>query len=358
MKVIAEYLWMDGVEPTAGIRGKPRILELDDKITLDQLTSSEGLTQIPPWGFDGSSTEQAPGDKSDCVLKPVRVYLDPIRTRVRPDYLSVLVLNEVMLVSGQPHPSNTRAPLRVLADEFASQEFWFGLEQELTFLRAATGRPLGFPEQGLPGKQGPYYCGVGVGNTTGRQIMERHLFACLDAGLVIAGGNAEVMPEQWEWQMGNATPASNPLRVADDSMIARYLVARIAEEYSVIASLAAKPEKDWNGAGMHTNFSTKEMREGTVPYKPLIARFRAKHKEHIAVYGDGIQQRLTGAHETCSYRKFREGLSDRGASIRRPLTSTISHDGLFKGYLEDRRPCANADPYVVEAMVMKTVMEK
>lgn len=357
MKVIAEYLWLDGVKPTAAIRGKPKVFDVEDGTTIDALTlPKEGIKRIPVWGFDGSSTEQAEGHASDCVLKPVRVYKDPIRAAAHPEYLSVLVLNEVMLVPGDiPHPSNTRARLRALVEAHKDEEFWFGLEQEYTFMRAdqgGVGRALGFPKKGFPGKQGPYYCGVGADRIFGREIMEKHLFACLDAKLVIAGANGEVMPGQWEYQMGNGTKASDPLRVADDLIIARYLMNRIAEEYGVVASLAAKPEKEWNGAGMHTNFSNRAMRESDASFSEIIKRLQRNHDEHIAVYGEGIQERLTGQHETCSYREFRAGISDRGASIRVPWQVAVEH----RGYLEDRRPCANADPYVVEAKIIKTVM--
>ncbi|MEK6920638.1 MAG: glutamine synthetase beta-grasp domain-containing protein [Nanoarchaeota archaeon] len=357
MKVIAEYLWMDGVQPTAAIRGKPKVFDVEEGTTIHTLTvPNESIKKIPIWGFDGSSTEQAEGHASDCVLKPVRVYLDPIKSKMQSEYLSIVVLCEVMVVPGnEPHPSNTRARLRALAESHKDEEFWFAIEQEYTFIQADQGgiiRPLGFPERGLPSKQGPYYCGVGADRIFGREIMERHLFACLDAQLVIAGANAEVMPGQWEFQMGNGTKASDPLRVADDLIIARYLLARIAEEYGVIASLAAKPEKEWNGAGAHTNFSTKAMRESIACFDGIIERFRRNHDVHIAVYGEGIKDRLTGHHETCSYREFRSGVSDRGASMRIPWQVAVEG----KGYMEDRRPCANIDPYVVEARIMQTVM--
>src|SRR3989338_2440493 len=212
MKVIAEYIWLDGINEKKGkltseSRSKTKVFDVDDGehgVYVDNL-------KIPIWGFDGSSTEQAEGHASDCVLKPVRVYLDPVRSKMQPEYLSILVLCEVMIVPGDiPHPSNTRALLRAQVEAHNAAEFWFGLEQEYTFMRAdqgGVGRPLGFPEKGLPVKQGPYYCGVCADRIFGREIMEKHLFACLDAKLVIAGANGEVMPGQWEYQMGNGTKA-------------------------------------------------------------------------------------------------------------------------------------------------------
>ncbi|RIJ71043.1 glutamine synthetase, partial [Nakamurella silvestris] len=158
-----EYIWLDGCTPAAGLRGKTQIKEFDAFPTLEQL---------PLWGFDGSSTMQAEGRSSDCVLKPVAIYPDPARKN------GVLVMCEVMMPDGiTPHPSNSRAT--VLEDDDA----WFGFEQEYFFYK--DGRPLGFPEQGFPAPQGPYYTGVGYKNvgSIARKIVEEHLDLCLDAGI-------------------------------------------------------------------------------------------------------------------------------------------------------------------------------
>lgn len=384
MKVIAEYVWLDGknlVKDEAGnvrldqnknpdIRSKTKILDryfngfrADANIKARQLCAKELAEKMPIWGFDGSSTGQAEGHFSDCVLKPVRVYADPIRTAQRPDYLSLLVLNEVFDVPGdKPHLSNTRALLRGPAERYKDQEFWFGIEQEYTLMRvderdfSRIARPLGFPVNewasgSFPEKQGKYYCGNGADKITGRELVDKHMYACLDANLVIHGTNAEVMPGQWEFQMGNGTPDSSPLRVADDLVIARYLLSRIGEQYGIVASLEAKPAKgDWNGAGAHTNFSTKEMRDSSECFDRIIEKFRRRQKEHIAVYGEGIEERLTGNHETCPYTDFKAGVSNRGASIRIPWQVDLEKSG----YMEDRRPCANMDPHVVMAKIMGT----
>ena len=329
MSYKAEYIWIDGTEPSARLRSKTKIL-------------ADGA-ELPDWGFDGSSTNQAPGDNSDCVLKPVFSCPDPIRGG---DHK--LVLCEVYLVDGTPHPSNHRAPLLPIAAQYADQDSWFGIEQEYTFFQE--GRPLGFPAVGFPAPQGPYYCGVGADEVFGREIVEKHLDACIEAGLAISGINAEVMPGQWEFQIGPA----GPVDVADHLWIARWLLYRIAEEFDVAATLDAKPAKgDWNGAGAHTNFSTKAMREG---YDAIIAACEAlggpgKVEEHIAGYGHDIESRLTGSHETAPYNEFSYGVSNRGASIRIPWQ--VAQDG--KGYIEDRRPNANIDPYVVARLITNTV---
>jgi glutamine synthetase len=245
-----------------------------------------------------------------------------------------------------PHPSNTRALCRDMAERYASDEYLFGLEQEYTFFDGA--RPLGFPEHGFPAPQGGYYCGVGDDEVFGRPIVEAHLDACLTAGLGIAGINAEVMPGQWEFQVGPL----GPLDVADQLWVARWLLYRIAEEFDVAATLDPKPVAgDWNGAGAHTNFSTKAMRES---YDPVITACEALGKkaiEHVENYGFGVEARLTGLHETAPWNEFSYGVSDRGASVRIPWQVEIDK----KGYIEDRRPNANMDPYVVTRLITETV---
>ncbi|MDK1474078.1 glutamine synthetase [Streptomyces sp. 549] len=329
MSYKAEYIWIDGTAPTAKLRSKTKIL-------------ADGA-EPGVWGFDGSSTNQAEGHASDCVLKPVASYPDPIRGG---DHL--LVLCEVFDIDGTPHESNSRALLRPVAERFAGQEPLFGIEQEYTFFEGA--RPLGFPEGGFPAPQGGYYCGVGADEIFGRDIVEKHLDNCLAAGLGISGINAEVMPGQWEFQVG---PLS-PLEVADQLWVARWLLYRTAEDFGVSATLDAKPAKgDWNGAGAHTNFSTKAMREG---YDAILAACESlgkgdKPQLHITQYGAGVESRLTGAHETAPWNEYSYGVSDRGASVRIPWQVEVDK----KGYIEDRRPNANVDPYVVTRLMVDTV---
>ena len=330
MAIKAEYIWIDGTEPTARLRSKTKILD-----------GKADLPNLPIWGFDGSSTNQAPGKASDCVLKPVAVFPDPLRGEPH-----VLVMSEVLLTNMTPHPTNTRALLQPVAEKYAAQEPLFGIEQEYNFFKG--GRPHGFPERGFPAPQGFYYCGVGADEVFGRDIVEVHLEACLEAGIGVSGINAEVMPGQWEFQVG---PLS-PLDVSDHLWVARWLLYRIAEDFGVAATLDPKPiAGDWNGAGAHTNFSTKAMRSS---YEPIIAACEALGKkaiEHVENYGYGIEQRLTGLHETAPWNEFNYGVSDRGASVRIPWQVEV--DG--KGYIEDRRPNANMDPYIVTRMITDTV---
>ena len=213
------------------------------------------------------------------------------------------------------------------------------------------GRPLGFPKDGYPGPQGPYYCSVGHLNCVGRPIVEEHLDACLDAGLAVTGINAEVMKGQWEYQLFGKGAKS----ACDDVWLSRYLLHRTAEKYGVAVEFHPKPIKgDWNGSGMHTNFSTTEIREkgGEEFIKGICEKFGKRHNDHIAAYGSDNEQRLTGLHETQAIDKFSYNVSDRGASIRIPV-GTVQNG--WKGYLEDRRPASNADPYKVTSQILATL---
>ena len=329
----AEYIWIDGNMPTAKLRSKTKIIEGE----------VNSISDLPEWGFDGSSTQQAEGHFSDCLLRPVSFLPDPLRGGN-----DILVMCEVFNADGTVHKSNNRAKLRELAEMYKNEDCWFGIEQEYTFFDGI--KPLGWPDNGFPAPQGGYYCGVGSDEVFGRDIVEDHMEACLMAGIRLSGINAEVMPGQWEFQVGPL----GPLEVSDQLWIARWLLYRIGEDYEVSATLDPKPVKgDWNGAGAHTNFSTKSMREegGIKVIEAACEKLKNKHKEHIDAYGADNEQRLTGLHETCSIEEFRYGVSDRGASIRIPMQT--SNDGY--GYLEDRRPSANMDPYIVCTMLIETV---
>jgi len=323
----AEYIWIDGSLPTAKMRSKAKVIPIGE--------------QPPIWGFDGSSTNQAPGENSDCVLNPVFVCPDPIRGGD-----NKLVMCEVLLTDMTPHPSNTRAGCAAAAEKYDDFDTWFGIEQEYTFFEGA--RPLGWPLNGFPAPQGGYYCGVGADEVFGRPVVEEHMDACINAGLMFAGINAEVMPAQWEFQIG---PVGAPA-VADHLWLARWLLYRIGEKHGVSATLDPKPiPGDWNGAGAHCNFSTRQMRDSYDPCVKAAEALGTRAELHVANYGDRIQERLTGQHETAAYNEFSYGVSDRGASVRIPWQ--VHRDQ--KGYVEDRRPNANCDPYTVTRLIIETV---
>ena len=334
MQVIkAEYIWIDGTKPDPLLRSKTKLIYSEDK-----------QFGLPVWGFDGSSTNQAPGNASDCVLNPVFVCSDPLRSEG-----DLLVMCEVRNVDGTAHVGNTRYDCARVEQQFAEHEMIFGLEQEYTLFKE--GRPLGFPEDGLPAPQGQYYCGVGSENAFGREIVEEHLAACLGAGLLLAGINAEVMPGQWEFQIGPLPPTA----VSDQLWIARYLLQRVSERHGVSVSYDPKPMSgDWNGAGCHTNFSTRKIRERRKAYEGAITALETNAMTHMESYGPGVERRLTGLHETCAHTEFRCGVSDRGASVRIPWQVALDE----RGYLEDRRPNANCDPYTVTRLITQTVREK
>ena len=303
---------------------------------------------FPDWTFDGSSTGQADTVDSDCILRPVFSCPDPIRGGN-----NLLVLCEVMNPDGTPHATNTRAQLRAVIDnKVASEAPLFGWEQEYTMI-GKNGRPFGWPDAGFPAAQGPFYCGTGLEEVYGRPLAEAHMDACMKAGLTIAGINAEVMPAQWEFQIG----PTSPLDTGDMVTVARWLLHRLGEDFGITVSLAPKPVPgDWNGAGAHTNFSTDTMRRsnGIAAINAAIEKLSKAHAAHIAVYGVGNEARLTGKHETCDINTFKAGVADRGCSIRVPrLVATAG-----QGYFEDRRPAANADPYTVARMLITTCMKQ
>jgi len=325
-----EYIWLDGYLPTQSLRSKTRV----------ESDFSGNLEDCPMWCFDGSSTEQAEGGASDCLLKPVAIFPDPGRKN------SYLVMTEVLNADSTPHVSNGRATI-----EDDDADFWFGFEQEYFLWDPQHNLPPGFPPGGFPPPQGPYYCSVGAKNAYGRQVVEEHLDTCLEAGINVEGINGEVAAGQWEFQVF----AKGAARAGDETWVARYLLERIGEDYGLAINWHPKPlgPTDWNGSGMHANFSNGVMRDNgdEAIFHKICEGFGEVVPRHIGVYVADNEQRLTGLHETQRIDQFSYGVSDRGASIRIPV-GTIE-DG-WKGRLEDRRPASNADPYKVAAAIVKT----
>ncbi len=325
-----EYIWLDGYEPTANLRSKTKVVE----------DFGGKLEDCELWSFDGSSTKQALGGSSDCLLKPVAIYPDPARTD------GFLVMTEVMNADGTPHESNSRSKINDPDDDF-----WFGFEQEYFIMSKETQLPLGFPVGGYPGPQGMYYCSVGGRNTHGRAFVEEHADLCISAGLNFEGINQEVASGQWEFQLF----AKGAKRAGDEIWVARYLLDRLTESYGYYIEYHPKPVKgDWNGSGMHANFSNTTLRTcgSKEIYEQICEAFRPVTEEHIEVYGEFNDERLTGKHETASIHDFSYGVSDRGASIRIPI---ITVQKGWKGYLEDRRPASNGDPYKIAGRIVTTV---
>ena len=324
-----EYIWLDGFVPTQSLRSKTRI----------ERDFSGKLGDCPIWSFDGSSTQQAEGNDSDCLIKPVAIFPDPDRSN------GYLVMTEVLNADGTPHESNARSTI-----DDDDNDFWFGFEQEYFLWDPITNLPLGFPENGFPAPQGQYYCSVGAANAFGRDCIEEHLDQCLEAEINVEGINAEVATGQWEYQVF----AKGAKNAGDQVWVARYLAERNAEKYGLSINLHPKPIKgDWNGSGMHANFSNGAMRDSGDEniFNKICDEFGKNIKKHINVYGADNDQRLTGLHETQSIDKFSYGVSDRGASIRIPIGTV--EDG-WKGRLEDRRPASNGDPYKIASVIVST----
>lgn len=330
-KIMAEYVWIGGNGDD--LRCKTR--------TLDAVPKS--VADLPEWNFDGSSTNQAPGHDSEVIIKPQAIFRDPFRGGD-----NILVLCDCYTPQGEAIPTNTRKPAADIFNKKLDEIPWFGLEQEYTLFKDDW--PLGWPRRGYPGPQGPYYCGAGADKAYGRDIVEAHYAACLYAGVKIAGCNAEVMPGQWEFQIGPCVG----IEQGDHLWIARYIMHRVCEEFGVVCSFDPKPiPGDWNGAGLHTNVSTAAMRAdgGFEVIKQALDKLSKKHMEHIRVYGEGNERRLTGRHETAPMDKFSWGVANRGCSIRVPRQTEREN----KGYFEDRRPASNADPYQVTSKIFDTI---
>jgi len=340
-----EYLWLDGSD-SKNMRSKVRYTQLDKR----EVKSIEDMfNMIPEWSFDGSSTKQSKTKKSDCLLKPVKLFPNFVERSGTPSFF---VLCEVLDSDGNPHETNTRAKLRELMDK-DEDRFVFAVEQEYVIMDNFTKKPIGWStyEEDTPEPQGDYYCGVGSNRVQGRDISEIHAQTCNMSGITVEGTNAEVLLSQWEYQ---TTPKS-AIDAADDLWLSRFILQRLSEKSNTYISFDPKPVKgDWNGSGAHINFSTEHMRtKSDMNYmKQLCSSMEEYHADAISVYGIDNEKRLTGDHETSSIDNFSWGEMDREASIRIPI-HTINNSGL--GYLEDRRPSANVDPYQAFTHLMSCV---
>lgn len=335
------YVWVDGT--MENLRCKTKTMDFEPKKPGD----------CPIWNFDGSSTGQAEGSNSDVYLYPAALFADPFRRGK-----NKLLLCETYKYNKKPTETNNRNTCAAAMETESVKKCkpWFGIEQEYTLLDR-DGHPFGWPKNGFPGPQGPYYCGVGADKVYGRDIVEAHYRACMYAGITISGTNAEVMPAQWEFQVG---PCEG-IDMGDHLWMARFILHRVAEDFGVVVSLDPKPMPgNWNGAGAHCNYSTLEMRNdgGMKAIEEAIDRLEKNHKKHIVAYdpkdGKDNERRLTGLHETSSIHEFSAGVANRGASIRIPRQ--VGEEG--KGYLEDRRPSSNCDPYMVTEVIVKTTILK
>lgn len=342
---IVEYIWLAGDK---SLRSKSR--SLYRKPVYGNVTPD----RIPEWNYDGSSTGQAPGDSSEIILSPIAMYNDPFRSKKRDNYMNtpLLVFCEGYTINNDSAKGNYRHQANEIFKKRRNEQIWFGLEQEYVLYK--DGRPLGWPREGLPEEQGPYYCGIGEHNSIAREIVEEHYDKSLYSGINISGVNAEVMLGQWEYQVG---PCKG-ITAGDQLWVSRYILERICEKRGVTVNWHPKPiEGNWNGSGCHTNFSTKQMRENGNKelFLTAIENLKINHQKHIDAYGDDNHKRLTGEHETASFKEFSYGVGDRSSSIRIPYNVHIND--YRSGYLEDRRPASNMDPYIVTSLIAETIIE-
>lgn len=336
--IIAEYVWIGGYD--YDLRSKSLTIPWNKK------ESEITLKDLPIWNYDGSSTNQANGDNSEVLLAPVAIYNDPFREH-KNNRFNILVLCETLISNEVSAANNNRKLARQIFQnkEIAAEKPWFGLEQEYTLFENDEVTPLGWPIDAEPKPQGPYYCGVGCNNAVGREIANEHYSLCLDAGLQVSGINAEVMKGQWEYQIG---PCES-ITAADQLWMSRYIMYRVCEKHNIHVSFDPKPMNgDWNGAGCHTNYSTLSMRNGAEnSIAKSILGLEKTHQTCIKLYGIGNERRMTGEHETSSLDVFTYGVGNRKCSVRIPKGTHAKKSG----YIEDRRPASNMDPYLVTSAI-------
>ncbi|XP_022816747.1 glutamine synthetase 2 cytoplasmic-like isoform X2 [Spodoptera litura] len=299
--VLASYVWIDGTG--INLRAKDRTFDFVPKIVKD----------LPIWYFDGGNTDQAKDENSDTYIFPQVIYHDPFRRGS-----NILVLTDTYSFNYQP----------------------------------TDGRPLGWPPGGFPAPPGPYYCAIGANKIVARELMEAFYRCCLYAGVQINGVYPGSTPSQWNFQVG----PSPGIKSADDLWMARYILARLAEEYGTVANFEPQPITDWPGNGTFVYFSSKDMREddGILVIERAIDKMARRHGAHINEYdanngGDNVR-RLNGKNGMPHVRDFTAGVANRSCSVRIPRH--VSEDK--KGYFEDRRPAANADPYRIITILLKT----
>ena len=347
INVVCEYVWIDGEQ---NLRSKIKVLQKPELKDFEMF-----LEDFPKWNFDGSSTGQSVTKKSDLILNPVYFTKNPLISSSEnlKNLKSYLVLCEIV-----NHPTNNFEHLKkIYYDTFQSKSL-FGIEQEY-MICSIDGSPYEFNSYNSYNsynvdkeKYNPnqHYCTVGTNKAFGRSLVMEHFEKCLEAGLMIGGINSEVTPSQWEFQIGPL----NAFEVSHQLWLARYILIQLAEKYNAVISFHPKPYPTLNGSGAHTNFSTHDMRckDGISYIYEAIDKLSKNHTEHIKVYGLHNELRLLGTHETANINTFSYGQCDRSSSIRIPIN--VMEEKC--GYLEDRRPASNMDPYLVTARILKTVV--
>ena len=330
MAIKAEYIWIDGTEPTAKLRSKTKILDKTG----------------PPSCRSGASTARPPtrppATASDCVLQPVFSCPDPIRGGD-----NVLVLAEVLYTDMTPHPTNTRAepprsptstPTRSRCSASSRSTPCSSAAARSASPRTATRPP------------GPRTTAASAPTrSTAARLVEAHIER-------LHRGRPRHLRHQ---RRGHARPVGVPDRPARPPRGRRPAVDRPVAALPHRRGLRhqrhprpqAGPGRLERRRRPHQLLHQGDARGLRRRSSPPARRSAEKPLEHVKVYGFGIEDRLTGLHETAPWNEFSYGVSNRGASVRIPWQVEVDK----KGYIEDRRPNANCDPYLVTSRIVDTV---
>jgi glutamine synthetase len=347
MKTSIEYLWtgidliQNNIELGLNITRK----KFHTKVrTINTKLESPTISDFPIWSFDGSSTGHVVPDiltnaNTEIILKPVKFYPHPWG-------LDWLVLCETFNIDHTPHQTNTRAQVNKIFETNMYLVPRYGLEQEYVFMDSITDTIYGWDHD--PTKwiaQTEHYCNTGPLFAKLRPIVQEHYLICLKLGLNISGFNAEVMPSQWEFQIG----PSVGINAADELTIGRFILERLAESHNLYINYHSKPLSAYNGSGCHHNFSTSEtdiLTQSTYMkfYNSKFSQIGSTHAQQLKSYGNDNHLRLSGLHETSSMNVFSYGIGTRHTSIRIPVDVYT--------YFEDRRPSSSCDPYLSTASLL------
>lgn len=344
------YIWLAGKDAHHDIRSKDRTLQLTKEQLEGDVKKLLADNVFPIWNFDGSSTGQAKGLDTEILLYPVNVFVCCLpRSTTYHTIPWLLVLAECYYPNGKPTADNTRSIAANIFSQLPEEKPWFGMEQE--FFLIEKHRPYGWPARGFLPPQGPYYCSTGSQVALGRKFVDLHYETCLKMGIKVSGTNAEVAPGQWEFQVG---PCEG-IEMGDHLVVARWVLLRLLEESDLDVDYRAKPiEGNWNGSGLHTNFSTVSTRRenGLNVIQQYIERLSKTVEKDIVFYGAENNKRLTGTHETSKVTAFSSGVGTRTTSIRIPNSVALEK----KGYMEDRRPAGDADPYLISSRLFASAV--
>lgn len=332
-----DYVWVDGTGEN--VRSKARTIEF----------IPDNHKEVPVWGSDGKASMLPVPKESDVLLVPVAIYNDPFRRGN-----NKLVLCDTYEYDGKALPTNHRKSFCDALNKVCDQEIMWGLEQQYMVMDMDE-RPFGWPVMlGEPRKHMGYYCSVGGNKVYGREIAESHYRACLYAGVQIASIHPDAIPGQWEFQIGVSPGIKGP----DDLWMARYILGRISEEYGTHICYHPKRYENLSGSSCHVNFSTKATRKdnGLSTLQEYMQKLSKRHDEHLKKYdpygGEQNKRRLTGKDGASAADTFSSGVGDKNLSVR----ITKESETKKKGYVEDRRPAANGDPYAVCDMIVRTCL--